>query len=145
GAPPVEKVATKHADHEGDRKMHAHGVQGVAGDGDGGGYRLVRDLLDDGIVGLVTGLVHGAAPSVRISGRYRLWFRLPAPACLPLLAACSGPLSTLEPAGRSALGAARLWWIMLAGSAVLFLALLAVLLLALLRPQLLRTFGTGRT
>lgn len=63
----------------------------------------------------------------------------------PLLAGCSGPLSTLQPEGPSARGAATLWWIMLAGSAAIFLVVGAVLLLAVLRPGRLRAFGAHRT
>lgn len=50
-----------------------------------------------------------------------------AAATLPL-AACSGPLSTLEPAGPAAAAIAQLWWAMLAGAVVLF-GLVMVLLL----------------
>ena len=64
---------------------------------------------------------------------------------LPLLAACSGPLSALEPEGPSARGAAALWWVMLCGSAVILLVVSAVLALALLRPGGLRAFGSERT
>ena len=42
------------------------------------------------------------------------------------LASCTGPLSTLDPAGPAAASIATLWWVMLAGAAVLF-ALVMVL------------------
>ena len=51
-----------------------------------------------------------------------------------LLSACSGDLATLQPEGPAAGAVARLWWIMLAGSAVLFLAVGAVLLVAWIAP-----------
>lgn len=47
---------------------------------------------------------------------------------------CAGDLSTLEPAGPAAAAIARLWWIMLAGSAVLFLGVGAVLVVAWRSP-----------
>lgn len=47
---------------------------------------------------------------------------------------CSGELSTLDPAGPSARAIATLWWIMLAGSAVIFAATSAALVLAWARP-----------
>ena len=53
------------------------------------------------------------------------WF----PAAL-LLAACGGPLSTLDPAGPSSAAIATLWWIMLAGATVLALGMGALLLAA---------------
>ena len=62
-----------------------------------------------------------------------------------MISGCSGPLSALQPEGPSARGAATLWWIMLAGSGAIFAAVAAVVALALLRPQAMRAFGTGRT
>lgn len=50
------------------------------------------------------------------------------------LAACGGPLSTLDPAGPVAGGIARLWWVMLGGSAVLFLLMMGLFVLAVWRP-----------
>lgn len=50
------------------------------------------------------------------------------------LAACGGPLSTLDPVGPIAAATARLWWVMLAGGAVLFVLVMALLALAFLRP-----------
>jgi cytochrome c oxidase subunit II len=47
---------------------------------------------------------------------------------------CAGPLSALDPAGPAADAIAMLWWIMLAGSAVLFLGVVGLFGLALLRP-----------
>lgn len=56
---------------------------------------------------------------------------------LPFLLApggCGGPFSTLDPAGPMAASVARLWWVMLGGSALLFMLVMALLLLAFLRP-----------
>ena len=50
---------------------------------------------------------------------------------VPLLAACDGPLSTLSPAGPAAQHGARLWWVMLAGSALITLLVGVMLVLAM--------------
>lgn len=62
-------------------------------------------------------------------------------ACTLFLAGCSGPLSALEPEGPSARGAATLWWVMFYGSAAIFVAVSAVLAMALFRPAPLRRLG----
>jgi len=49
------------------------------------------------------------------------------------VAACSGPQSTLDPAGPSARLAANLWWGMLAFSTLVFVALIALWLYAMFR------------
>ena len=51
------------------------------------------------------------------------------------LAGCAGDLSTLQPAGPAATAIASLWWIMLAGAAVLFVGVTAVLVIAWLAPS----------
>lgn len=48
-------------------------------------------------------------------------------------AACSGPLSTLDPAGPSAESIALLWWVMLAGAAVIFAIVMVILAVAFWR------------
>lgn len=53
---------------------------------------------------------------------------------LTLLAGCSGPLSTLDPAGPSAHSAALLWWSMFAYAIVVFVAVVALWLCAIRRP-----------
>lgn len=66
--------------------------------------------------------------------RFR-WQSLFAFAVLPLaLTGCTGPLSALEPAGPAAGSIALLWWIMLAGSVVLFMIVVGLFGLALVRP-----------
>jgi cytochrome c oxidase subunit II len=50
------------------------------------------------------------------------------------LAGCTGPLSTLDPAGPAAASIATLWWAMLAGSAALFALVIVVFLLVIWRP-----------
>lgn len=52
--------------------------------------------------------------------------------------ACSGPFSTLEPAGAAASSIARLWWVMLTGATMLLVLVLGLLALAFIRP------GVGR-
>jgi len=51
-----------------------------------------------------------------------------------VLSACSGPLSTLDPAGPAAESIALLWWIMLAGAIVLFVVVVGLFSLAFVRP-----------
>lgn len=51
-----------------------------------------------------------------------------------LVAGCSGPLSTLDPAGPSAAIVAEMFWIMTAGSFVLFLLVMGLFALVYLRP-----------
>jgi cytochrome c oxidase subunit 2 len=57
------------------------------------------------------------------------------------LGACSGPLSTLEPAGPAAGSLASLWWTMLAGGTVLFSLVMGLFALAVLRPERLRAIS----
>jgi len=51
------------------------------------------------------------------------------------LAGCAGSLSTLDPSGPAAAAIARLWWVMLAGSLVLFALVMVLFALAFLRPS----------
>ena len=60
------------------------------------------------------------------------------------LAACSGPLSTLDPAGPAASNIAILWWIMFWGAAALFLLVGALYAFAFYRPQALARFSVGQ-
>ncbi|MGF6551122.1 cytochrome c oxidase subunit II [Paraburkholderia youngii] len=53
---------------------------------------------------------------------------------LAALSGCSGPLSTLEPSGPAAASIAGLWWVMLAGAAILFAMVLVLFLLTVFRP-----------
>jgi len=50
-----------------------------------------------------------------------------------VLAGCTGPLSTLDAAGPAAASIATLWWVMLAGAAVLFLLVMALLGIAFMK------------
>jgi cytochrome c oxidase subunit 2 len=113
-------------------------MEWMACDGHGGGHRRFRQGLDDGIVP-VTDLVQFNSPARPPTRSTPLRF----PAATPTLAiataaialsGCAGDLSTLQPAGPAAGAIARLWWIMLAGSAVLFLGVSAVLLVAWMAP-----------
>ena len=60
------------------------------------------------------------------------------------LAGCTGDLSALDPAGPFAAAVAKLWWLMLAGSAAIFLVVLGLFLLALFRPGALRRVAPSR-
>ncbi|HKR44300.1 MAG TPA: cytochrome c oxidase subunit II [Paraburkholderia sp.] len=51
-----------------------------------------------------------------------------------MLSACAGPLSTLSPSGPAAASIAGLWWVMLAGAAVLFALVLVLFVLVIQRP-----------
>jgi cytochrome c oxidase subunit 2 len=53
---------------------------------------------------------------------------------MTILAGCAGPLSTLDPSGPAAEAIARLWWVMLAGSLVLFALVMVLFAAAFLRP-----------
>jgi cytochrome c oxidase subunit II len=55
------------------------------------------------------------------------------------LASCSGPLSTLDPAGPAAASIATLWWVMLAGAAGLLVLVMTLVLLGFTKPGI----GTG--
>ncbi|MET1756087.1 cytochrome C oxidase subunit II [Novosphingobium sp. RD2P27] len=50
-----------------------------------------------------------------------------------ILSGCSGPLSTMDPAGPSAEAINSLWWVMLAGATAIFLLVTALLTMAFLR------------
>lgn len=52
-----------------------------------------------------------------------------------LVTGCSGPFSTLDPAGPSAAGVAGLWWGMLAFAVLVLLAVIGLWLNAMLRTQ----------
>ena len=52
-----------------------------------------------------------------------------------LLAGCSGPLSTLDPAGPSARSAALLWWGMFVFSTLVLIVIVALWLYAIRRPE----------
>ncbi|MET0905729.1 MAG: cytochrome c oxidase subunit II [Tardiphaga sp.] len=49
------------------------------------------------------------------------------------MSGCSGPFSTLDPAGASAHAIAELWWVMLIGAAVLFALVMGLLLWTFLK------------
>jgi cytochrome c oxidase subunit II len=50
------------------------------------------------------------------------------------LAGCDGPLSTLAPSGPAADAIAKLWWMMLAGSAAIFVVVMVLFAQVILRP-----------
>lgn len=138
-AEPVEHVATKRRDHEGDRKVHAHRMQRMPGNRNRRGDGFGRNFFDDGAVGLGIGFAHEKSPSHRQSVNIATWFPI-----ILLLTGCTGPYSALEPEGPSAQGAATLWWIMAVGAGLIFLTMCIVLALALLKPRPVRAFGPRR-
>lgn len=60
------------------------------------------------------------------------------------LAGCSGELSALDPAGPAARSIAWLWWVMLAGSAVLFTLVLGLLWASYRRPGWITSLPAGK-
>lgn len=68
-------------------------------------------------------------PTIRLPRRPAL-VPCAAAAALLALAACDGPQSALDTAGRDAESIARLWWIMAAGAVVVWLAVSALILYA---------------
>ncbi|MCG5233812.1 cytochrome c oxidase subunit II [Xanthobacter oligotrophicus] len=60
------------------------------------------------------------------------------------LAGCTGPLSTLDPAGPAAGSIAGLWWAMLAGATALFLLVMILFALVMLRPDVARKVSPAR-
>lgn len=100
--------------------------------------RMAGEGHDRGGVGRVgtVGIVGHGGATVAAAGRF-----LPAPVpLLPVLAGCGGKgdLSILDPAGPQAALIARLWWIMLAGAAGVFLLTMGLAALALIAPQMAR-------
>lgn len=56
-------------------------------------------------------------------------------AAVAVLAGCTtGPLSALDPSGPAAESIARLWWLMLGGSAALFLLVMGIFAMGFLKP-----------
>lgn len=132
---PVEQVEAQCADDQRNGEMNAHGVNRMTGNGDCRRDVVLGDFLNDR-TGIVFGFAHfasrGCASVATATLKRRRLFLTPF--VLLALTACTGPLSTLEPAGPSASLIATLWWVMLAGSAVLFLLVMALLTMAYLRP-----------
>jgi cytochrome c oxidase subunit 2 len=56
-------------------------------------------------------------------------------AIAPLLTACSGPASTLDPQGARAAEEARLWWVMFGLGTLVYVAVLGLLFYALFRSR----------
>jgi len=57
---------------------------------------------------------------------------------------CAGPLSTLDPSGPAADAIARMWWVMLIGSAVLFLLVIVIFVQVFRRPGWGSSVSPGR-
>ncbi|QKT04662.1 cytochrome c oxidase subunit II [Ectothiorhodospiraceae bacterium 2226] len=78
-------------------------------------------------------------------GGTRLTYRLGGALASLALGACSGPQSTLQPAGSDARLIDTLWWVMFWGSVVIFLIVMALVLYATFRPHHRRLPFKGRT
>jgi len=126
---PEQKVTAQGRHHEGNREMHGHGMQGVTGYGDARTRILGCDLLNHR-----AGAVRFAHRCLRPVKR----FSVPIIFAGFAVTGCSGSHSTLDPAGPSAQAIATLWWIMLGGSAAIFVSTSAALVVAWSRPS---TFG----
>ena len=61
-----------------------------------------------------------------------------------MLCGCAGPLSTLAPGGPASGSIATLWWVMLAGAAVLFALVLGIFVLVIRRPGWGSSVSPGR-
>jgi cytochrome c oxidase subunit II len=154
GRPPVKNIDAKGGDHEGDWEVDQHGMDGMTRHSDGRGNVLLGHGANVRI-GMVaarfdtvfrTGLV-GRRVFLGSDFLFFALARLFLQRCAPLfkillligtpvvLAGCSGQLSTLDPAGPRAANLATLWWIMLAGSTLLFGLVMALLAIAYLRTD----------
>ena len=142
GRPPVENIDPERGDHEGYGKVDQHGVDGVTCNGDSRADVLFGDFANGGIgmiwVRLKT-LFQFNLDFLGFFGFVAHWLALRvkfvALGATPLvLAGCKGELSTLDPAGPRAQNLATLWWVMFAGSVVLFALVMGLLLLTYLRP-----------
>src|SRR5271157_2412923 len=139
--PPVEDVDAKGGDDEGDREVHHHDVYRMAHQRDGRPGVKLQQLKQDRTFsrrsGIAFALCHHADPP-RLRRTFwpdhsisRAAVYLGGPAAL---AGCTGPQSTLDPAGPAAASIATLWWAMLAGAVVLFVLVMALFALAIWRP-----------
>ncbi|MFC7608041.1 cytochrome c oxidase subunit II [Teichococcus aestuarii] len=77
-------------------------------------------------------------------GAPRRLSRRAAPGAALLLAGCSGPLSTLDPAGPGAASVATLWWVMFFVATAILLGVCAVALYTLRRERRGRGLHVGR-
>lgn len=61
-----------------------------------------------------------------------------------MLSGCQGELSTLDPAGPSTAAFAKLWWAMLAGSAIIFALVMVLLVTVLMARERLKSINSKR-
>lgn len=106
----VSHIRADQSNKSSDGKMDQHGVNGMSTEG---------HLADDGFV---------------FHKRFSWLSLLMAAVISPLLTACSGPYSILDPAGPSARAAAGLWWLMFGAFGLVFLAVVGLWCYALRRP-----------
>lgn len=145
--PPVEDIDAQRGNDQGDGKMNQHGMDRMTSYGDGradillGNFangrvgmvrpRLGRSLLIEQFLIFLRGFVERRLGHFLAPG-----FKLTCLLATPwVLAGCTGDLSSLDPAGPRAADLALLWWVMLAGSAVLFILVMGLLAATYLWPQ----------
>lgn len=92
-----------------------------------------RHIGREGVFGSILG--QGSLLELRHESRTRLSRNGSAAAVALILGGCAGPLSTLAPAGEAAQAIATLWWVMLAGSVVIFLGVIGAALAPLVRRR----------
>ncbi len=140
---PVEDINAQRRDHEGNREMHQHGVDRVAGNSNGRTDILLGHVANMGIGMVGAGLLaffqrhfgFFALPR-RFAHRFAPVFKLVALcATAGALAGCTGELSALDPAGPRAANLATLWWVMFWGAAVLFALVMMLFFLAYIRSD----------
>lgn len=113
----------------------------MADKGYGGHGTMQGNRVEDGCITSVFGcLGTGLCLYLRHDGPLwsvagRVWRKGVVVAAALLVAACDGPLSTLQPAGPVARSLALLGWSMIAGSAVLMALMMALFVLAVWRPR----------
>src|SRR5262249_8094370 len=149
--PPIEYVDTERRDHECDRERHHHYMYRVPDQRNRRTNIQSKQIQRDRSVRLGREIVplHHRSPPPRWKQRrsnahcslLSLTVQLGMLATLP---GCTGPLSTLDPAGPAGASIASLWWVMLAGSAVLFALVMTLFVLAIQRPGWGASVSPGR-
>lgn len=140
---PVKQIGPESAGTQRDRKRHQHGMDGMAGDRHLGSRPVERGVFRNGIDQALLGTVFRQTGHEAVFARIgRLVQRSLVPISILGLAGCAGDLSILDPAGPAAASIAQLWWVMLAGSALLCAVVFIPLVLAFRRRPKARPRGT---
>ena len=139
--PPIEYVRTKNAGSQRNRESNQHRMNGMTSQSDARFKAMKIGLLFDRIDQLVGVPLDQFLFGNLFVQRVGQWFHplrnrvraASAMSALAPLAACNGSLSTIDPAGPSALRVADLWWWMLGGSLLLSALVFTLLFMALFR------------